>query len=423
MENMQSHLVAEVKALQHDLRVEQDRNDLHSRLLLADEALLDALAAGGGLEDLSAGISRALGAQVRIFDLTVRHDVRGSASLSDAERQLLDAATRETNPQSSVNENGHPITAFSVKRGTEVVGALIVSSVLDAQTASVMRRCGRVVSTFITAQRRIRGDIAVRQRELLEYVLTPPVGGISKTMLRRLEEHGIVQGEPFRVLVGDGDRHTLSALDHRLEQDFGAGMLRAIIGNQLVSLVNEATFKLVRELFSGSNRGWEGLLIGHSPRLHRIEIVPPEMSLVERVVSAARSSAVRNSAARGSAARSGAVGGSAPQNEVLVSLESYGAIGAFLSRVNLEPTRMAVRETLGPILDYDSKHGTDLAETAYTFLFVGRSVPLVAEQMHLHPNTVRQRLDRIASLLGGDWSYGQAGLDHHIMLAAHRLLD
>ena len=407
--------LAQAEAELERTRAERDaalhRAELERRLVLADEALLDTLASGGDLASLREGMRQALRRPVRIVDMTVRYDVRDEASeIGDDERPLIALSDRTGSPAASRREgaadaaDGDEYHVMAAKRDDEVVGAVIVDGSIDESTALVLRRCARMLATFVSAQGRARGDLALRRKELLEQVLAPPVGGLSETTLRRLDEHGIAPGKPFRILVGDGSPAVLREIDHRLELDFGGRLLRAVTGEQLVALVNERNFQQLRGLFDAPGaRAWGGLLMGHSPVLARLSIVPLELELVQRVVGAARATA-------------------GPRQSTLVSLETYGALGAFLNSISLEPTKLAIRETLGPLFDYDERHGTELVATAGAYLDLGRSAGRVAHRLHVHENTVRQRIDRIGRLLGPDWADGQAGLDHHIMLAAHRLL-
>ena len=41
--------------------------------------------------------------------------------------------------------------------------------------------------------------------------------------------------------------------------------------------------------------------------------------------------------------------------------------------------------------------------------------------LHVHPNTVSQRLDRVADLLGSDWREPGRALDLQLALRVHRL--
>ncbi len=68
-----------------------------------------------------------------------------------------------------------------------------------------------------------------------------------------------------------------------------------------------------------------------------------------------------------------------------------------------------IEHQVGPLLSYDRRHRTELTRTARTVLESG-NLRAAAAQLHLHVNTVRQRCDRIAALLGPDWSSpGHAG--------------
>ena len=63
-----------------------------------------------------------------------------------------------------------------------------------------------------------------------------------------------------------------------------------------------------------------------------------------------------------------------------------------------------VTSVLGPLTAYDHKNGTQLVETLEVF-FASRGLPRVAaKELHVHTNTVYQRLERIDSLLAPvDW--------------------
>ena len=387
------------------------------RILQVDDSLLAALADEGSLGDLRDGMRQALGRPVRLIDLTVRYDVLDSATeAGDDERALIGLSARTGEPVEATREDGSPVWVLAARTlgdsesgdgrasGARALGAVIVNGALAEEDAGILRRSAHVLGVYLTATQRARGDQSARRRELVEKLIAPPPGGLAEATLRRLAEQGIAEGRPFRVLVGDGSASSLKEIDHRLELDFGAGLLRTVVDDQLIAVMPERGFEQFRDMLEAPGaRRWGNLLVGHSPRLHIVSIVPDELALVQRVVAAARESSV-------------------PGQTKLVSLETYGALGAFLSRVTLEPTRLAVREMLAPLLDYDAENGTDLVATAFAYLDAGRSVARVAHRMHVHENTVRQRVERIGRLLGRDWADGQAGLDHHIMLAAHRLL-
>ncbi|MER6444295.1 helix-turn-helix domain-containing protein [Streptomyces venezuelae] len=75
-----------------------------------------------------------------------------------------------------------------------------------------------------------------------------------------------------------------------------------------------------------------------------------------------------------------------------------------------------VRQTLGPVLAYDAKRGTDLTHTLRAYFDAGASRSRAAEALHVHVNTVVQRLDRIAGLLGRDWQRPERALELQLAL-------
>lgn len=405
VDNMQQ--VSAFDAEAEALRAAQSEAESHlateRRVTSADEALMDAIAGGGGLGSLRDGMQRALGRPVQLVDLTVRFDMRAAAAeVGDAERPLFALSARTGTPQMHTREDGSVHAIMAATRGVDLVGAVMLEGDLSASDDLVLRRCARVLGVFLSAQDRERGDIARRRRELIEQVLAPAPSGLGFAVITQLRELGIETGRPFRILVVDGSESSLRDFGHRLEVDFGPSLLHAKLGEQIIAVVPEVAFERIRdELEERGARRWGAMLVAHSPALHMFEVVPDEFALVERVLDAAR--------------RSG-------YTETLVSLKTYGAIGAFLTKVTLEPTRLGIAEVIGPVLEYDREHGTALADTAAAFLDAGHSVPQTAVDLHVHENTVRQRLDRISRLLGDGWAYGQQGLDCHIMLAANRLI-
>ncbi|MGW5864689.1 helix-turn-helix domain-containing protein [Streptomyces sp. NPDC055239] len=78
-----------------------------------------------------------------------------------------------------------------------------------------------------------------------------------------------------------------------------------------------------------------------------------------------------------------------------------------------------VRRTLGPVLDYDTKRGTELVHTLRAYFACGTSQSKAKESLHVHVNTVVQRLDRIGHLLGADWQSPERSLEIQLALRLH----
>lgn len=82
-----------------------------------------------------------------------------------------------------------------------------------------------------------------------------------------------------------------------------------------------------------------------------------------------------------------------------------------------------VDRTIGPLLRYDEERDTRLVETLAVWFDTGGALRETAERVHVHPNTVTQRLDRVGRLLGPGWRQGTRRLDVHLALQTHRLRD
>lgn len=81
-----------------------------------------------------------------------------------------------------------------------------------------------------------------------------------------------------------------------------------------------------------------------------------------------------------------------------------------------------VRGTLGPLLEHDRVRSTELVRTAEAYFDSGRNMARTRDLLHVHVNTVAQRLDRIASLLGADWREPRRELQIRLALDLRKLL-
>lgn len=99
------------------------------------------------------------------------------------------------------------------------------------------------------------------------------------------------------------------------------------------------------------------------------------------------------------------------------NLPDLGFLGVLLGEdTNLDSY---VRRTLGPALDYDARRGTELIHTLRAYFACGMSQSKAKDTLHVHVNTVVQRLDRIGHLLGADWQSPERALEIQLALRLH----
>jgi len=73
------------------------------------------------------------------------------------------------------------------------------------------------------------------------------------------------------------------------------------------------------------------------------------------------------------------------------------------------------------VLDYDNRRGTTLIHTLEVYFGNGGSLARTGQALHVHVNTVTQRLDRVGQLLGPGWQQPDRALEVQLALRLHRL--
>ncbi|MGW7614962.1 helix-turn-helix domain-containing protein [Streptomyces antimycoticus] len=80
-----------------------------------------------------------------------------------------------------------------------------------------------------------------------------------------------------------------------------------------------------------------------------------------------------------------------------------------------------VTRTVGAVIDYDERRGTELVRTLDAYFAGGMSPARTKDALHVHVNTVAQRLERVGRLLGPDWQSPARSLEIQLALRLHRL--
>ncbi|MFE4620360.1 helix-turn-helix domain-containing protein [Streptomyces sp. NPDC056747] len=80
-----------------------------------------------------------------------------------------------------------------------------------------------------------------------------------------------------------------------------------------------------------------------------------------------------------------------------------------------------VDRTVGQVVAYDRRRGTDLVRTLDAYFASGMSPARTKDELHVHVNTVAQRLERVGRLLGPDWQSPARALEIQLALRLHAL--
>ncbi|GAB3949478.1 GAF domain-containing protein [Kribbella albertanoniae] len=81
-----------------------------------------------------------------------------------------------------------------------------------------------------------------------------------------------------------------------------------------------------------------------------------------------------------------------------------------------------VQHVFGAVIEYDAQRGTDLVGTLHAYFAAGQSPTRAAAELHIHPNTVQQRLDRVGALLGANWQSPEHSLNLQVALRLHQAI-
>lgn len=94
-----------------------------------------------------------------------------------------------------------------------------------------------------------------------------------------------------------------------------------------------------------------------------------------------------------------------------------GYVGLLIGSTSSAPT--FVDRTLGPVIEHDQLRRSLLVETLATYFDTGQSLAASAATLHVHTNTVSQRLNRVKQLLGVDWTDPEHALEIQLALRLH----
>ena len=371
----------------------------------AHDALTDVLLRGGGVEEVAAVLADVLDGEVRVYDDRVREVAStgdGAAPVTAGLAEAIDEARRSGRSAEVPGED--PTAYVAVARaGSEHLGTVVLTGRADPLALAERRTLerGALVTALVLLFSRTVAEAEERVRgELLADLLTPdPVDE------RRLRDRARLQGADLDAAgavavaaVPDGERHRAAATASRLAADHAG--LAADHGGHVVVLA----------------AGLEPLELGRR--------------LQEQAAFSGASTIGVAASAGGPAATAAAYREARRCLEALLTLGRVGEVsdpaGLGVARLLLGhngPEELAgfVQRSLGPVLEYDARRGTDLLGTLAAWYDAGERQTETARRLHVHPNTVAQRLERLSGLLGQDWRDPDRGLDLRLAVQLVRL--
>ncbi|MFF7828394.1 helix-turn-helix domain-containing protein [Streptomyces rochei] len=398
--------------------------------LLAEtrSALADLERANEIIQDRSGVIERASDVHDRLAELVLRgggvHDVAAAVSqVLDGTVEFTEAAAAPARALETSRAEGHAVRheddwIAAVTAGDELFGALVLRGHpgLDPVDQLTLERAAMVTSLLLLARRsaaeaeqRVRGELL---DDLLDARDRDPrlLGDRARRLGADLTATHVVLAARLDATAPDADheadarRRLWAAASHLAAT--GHGLAAARDGGTVLLLplargdgATDLARRTARHLGTAVH---EAVTVGASAPVEDLVTHPD-------AVAAAYTEARRCLDALGLLGRSG--DGAAA--------EDFGFLGLLLA--GDRNVTGFVDRTIGPVVAYDERRGTDLVRTLDAYFACGMSPARTKDELHVHVNTVAQRLERVGRLLGDDWQSPGRALEIQLALRLHRL--
>ncbi|MFE2111081.1 helix-turn-helix domain-containing protein [Kitasatospora sp. NPDC059463] len=373
------------------------------------DRLTDLVLRGAEVPDVAAAVAALLGGGIAVLD-TEGEPLAGRAGAPGT--GLAEAAAASRAEGRAVRHGGAWVCA--VLAGQEQLGTLVLRGRPDLDDADrrLFERAG-VVTALLLLLRRSVAETENRVRgELLADLLTAPdrdPAGLTARG-RRL---GVDLGRPHLVLVAEpGDARDAGA---RARLAGAAG--RYLFGSRGISAEHgEAVVLLVPDGDGAEDGGADDAGDGAQRAAGRAAERLARLAGFPVTVGAGRPAAgpVALAAAYAEGLRCVRALRVLGRSGEGASARALGFLGVLLG--DGHDVAGFVRGTLGPLLEYDARRGTELVRTLRAYFDCGGSLTRAKDELHVHVNTVVQRLDRVEVLLGRDWNGPERSLELQLAL-------
>ncbi len=402
----------------------------NARLLAETRAALIGLEhANAALREQSRDTELAVLAHDRLAELVLRGG--GVAEVAAELAELLGGAVDLQVPATPGEAVGPGRSSVPVVAGSEVLGRLVLTRDGAPRPADlrVLQR-GAVVTALLLLFNRHLAEVANRgRRDLLEDLLTGSVTDPDEIAARAADLDADLTGELVLVVCA-WPRHRA---DSEQAAAFYAGQRRGLSarvdGHIVLLLPGDDAAAAARDAAAGLGR----VLGGPVTAAGDLVVPAPAPALasgsgsVVPSVPGSGSTATTASLAAASLGASHARASQCLSAMFAVGREGQGATVAELGFVGVllsagDTRHRFINDTLGPVLEYDEARGSDLAATLDAWFAQGSHLGRAAAVLHLHPNTVGQRLSRIGTLLGPEWSEPGRALQIQLALQLRGLI-
>jgi sugar diacid utilization regulator len=353
---------------------------------------------GGGVEDVVREVREVLGGDVVVVDTagaviaTTGADEPGADELEVAGEALATSRTAE----------GAGVFATPVIAGADQLGTLMLrrEGTLEQGDQRILERSALVTALLLLFRRSVAEAEGRVRGELLEDLLTgadrDPQGLRERARLLGADlerPHAVVVAE----LVGDRARVGQAAA---FTAGVNGGFAAVRQGHLVVILPDRDPEEAAATLAEGLRPTLGGpLTVGAAGPAPGLAAIVSAYREAHRCLDAALALGRRGE---------------------VVTASDLGFVGLLLGSGT--DADGFVRSVLGPVIEYDETRNTDLVGTLEAFFATGGNLTRTSTELHVHVNTVTQRLGRVSRLLGEEWQEPERRLEVQLALRLHRLV-
>ncbi|SDZ33122.1 transcriptional regulator, CdaR family [Micromonospora pattaloongensis] len=409
-----ARLLAETRAALAELSAANGTIQAHSasveRAAAAHDRMTSLVLRGGGVEDVAAAVTEVLGGALLALDADGRRLAR-VGEIDEPDRSAMVEAVAASRAEGHSVRRGS-LWYAAVVAGAENLGALVLRPTHELVDADqrILERAALVTALLLLFRRTVAEAEGRVRGELLDDLIARPVRDV-EALRGRARRLGVDLDAPH-VLVAVGD-----------DAGSGTGAARQRVASWAT------TYAGTRGGLAAARDGRVVLMLPGRDAGGAARAVARDLGrLLGRPVTAGAAGPSSGPASLAEAFREAdrcltALAALGRQGQGASSAE-LGFVGLLLGAVGEAGDRDVARfldETVGAVVDYDARRGTALVKTLETYFGVGGSLARAAELLHVHVNTVTQRLDRVGQLIGPDWQRPERALEVQLALRLHRL--
>ncbi|MBD3145031.1 helix-turn-helix domain-containing protein [Microbispora bryophytorum] len=353
---------------------------------------------GGGVEDVAAVVTEVLGGRLTVLDDEGRPLVGESGDLDTG---VFDAAQSSRALGRTVKRGDAYVASVDVGAAPLCTLVLRTDHPVSDTDQRILERAAIVTALLLLFRRSVaEAEGRVRGELLDDLVSRPELRGLDDRA-RRL---GVDLDAPHVLVVArhDGQREraafwasSQATLAHGLATARGDEVVLLLPGDRPGALARRVAAELSASLGRPATAG-----------------AAPASGPASGPVAAVASAYAEARRCAGALVALGRTGDGA-------SAEELGFVGLLVGE--RREVSGFLSGAIGPVLDYDARRGTALVKTLNAYFGTGGSLSRTAEALHIHVNTVTQRLDRVGQLLGEDWQEPERALEIQLALRLHRL--